>query len=213
MKLVKFALFLLAGFLSPAYADQYQDAIDKAFPGYRILGPSEVGLDKNGMNQDLYSRVKDHPGLALGDFNSDKIKDFAAIIRGSTKRIQPADPASKRRAMDYYDGFLVVCYGRAQGDYDCHKMHSGPTRVFLPHRQFVGTVPPREQYCLELERFRLPKRRPDPNLGFDPDAAPESSVRISLRTDAIGLFQTSGLGDVIYVYRPDGIYLECTVTD
>ena len=213
MKLVKFAPLLLAGFLPPAYSDQYQEAIDKAFPGYRILGPSEVGLIKEEMNQDLYNRVKDHPGLAAGKFNSDKIPDFAAIIRGATKKTIPADPASKRGATDYYDGYFVVCFGRAQGGYRCHKMDETPMRITVPLGVFLARIPAGKQFCLVAWKFHAP-RKPDPKRGFEPEVIDrKEDLWVTLQSDAIGLLLTSGGGDTVYVHQSKNIYLECVVTD
>lgn len=211
MKLVKLApTILLVGLHFPALADEYQDVISKAFPSYRILGPSEIiRLAEDDRRQEIYEQVKNHPGLVVGNFNSDKFADFAAIIRGSIRKTRPADPPSRRPAMDYYDGYLVVCLGRVQGGYECKKMQSDPMRIFVPNDSFLVKVSPREQHCTGLRKFRPPKPKIDSNLGYDPDADPGTpSVNIQIRTDAIGLFYTSG-GDVIYIYQPNGMYLEC----
>lgn len=43
MKMLKFGMAaLLAGLTGAAVADEYQDAVSKAFPGFQILGPSEI---------------------------------------------------------------------------------------------------------------------------------------------------------------------------
>ena len=62
---------MFATLLSPALADEYQDAISKAFPGFRILAPSEINLDKD-LDPKIYNKVKDRPELIVGRFNSDR---------------------------------------------------------------------------------------------------------------------------------------------
>ena len=216
MKLIKLApaTILLAGFLSQALADEYQDTISKAFPGYRILRPSDIKLDKDEMNQEIYNQVKDHPGLVVGKINSDDITDFAALIRGSTITHIAENRARGVIGIDFYEGYLVVCLGRAKGKYDCRKMNESPMRITVPHDVFLAKMSPREQDCLVSGKFRPPKPAPDPNLGFDPKAEPSTgSVRISFATDAIGLFQTLGPGDIVYIYQPKGMYLECIISD
>lgn len=210
MTLIRFSPILLAGFLSPAYADQYQDAINKTFPGYRILSPSEIRLDKKEMEREIYNRVKNSPGRIVGKINSDNIVDFAALIRSSTRKILPEDPPSKRPAMAYYDGYLAVCYGLGAGQYKCEKLDEKPLRMFMPTDYFLEKVSPGKQFCTFTQKFR-PPRNVNPNLGFDPDAEPSTGeVSIRLTTDAIGLRGDREAND--YVYLPGGMYLECGLT-
>lgn len=207
MKLATLAptAILLVGLLTPALADEYQDVIGKAFPGYHILGPSEIRLNKEEMNQETYNQVKDHPGLVVGNFNSDKLMDFAALIRDSTRKTLPEDRSSKRPAMVYYDGYLVVCLGRAQGGYECKKMQTDPMYIRVPSYSFLEKISPGEQHCTGTDKFRPPKPKINPNLGFDPDREPRTGeVYIRINTDAIVLEGS------IYVYQPNGMYLECT---
>lgn len=68
MKLTKLAPLLLAISFSPALADEYQDAISKAFPGFQILEPSEIKLeDEDNWDPKIYNeRAKASPGVAGG---------------------------------------------------------------------------------------------------------------------------------------------------
>lgn len=215
MTLLRFGIAtLLAGLLSSALADEYQDAVTKAFPGFKVLGPSETKLNKEQMNPEIYTQAKDHPGLVVGRFNSDALADFAALIRGSKLIHIPENQAKMVMAMDYYEGYLVVCLGQAQGRYKCTKMEAEPMRILVPNNAFLVKISPKQQYCLELETFRSPKPRLDPSHGYDPNRVPStSSVNIAISTDAIGLFQTLGSGDVIYVHQPNGMYQRCTISD
>jgi hypothetical protein len=211
MKILKFAMAtLLAGLTGAAIADEYQDAIGRAFSGFQILAPSEIRLNKGEMRQELYERAKDQPALIVGDFNSDKRKDFAALIRGTTKKILPEDRLSKRPAIDYYDGYLVICLGRSQGGYDCRNMQANPLRILIPHNAYLVKIAPHRQRCLQSEKFRAPK----PKVGFDPDQeAPAPEGFVTLKTDGIGFFTTSGVGDQIYIPQDNGQYLLCTISD
>jgi len=114
--------------------------------------------------------------------------------------------------MDYYDGYLVVCLGRAQGGYECKKMETDPMSILVPHDDFLAKLSPQRHHCLRLEKFRPPKI--DPNRGHDPDReVSPREVYITTNTDAIGLFLTEGPGDIVYIYQPNGTYLECTISD
>lgn len=213
MKLLKLAAILLAILPSAALSDEYQDAISKAFRGFQILGPSEIKLNER-MNPEIYNQVRAHPGLAVGRFNSDKVMDFAALIRGSQLIHIPENKADMAKALDYYEGYLVVCLGQAQGGYACTRMQTDPLRILVPHDSFLAKISPRQQHCLELKKIRPPKPKINPNLGFDPKAEPGTpSVNIKISTDAIGVFETSGVGDLIYIYQPNGMYLECVISD
>lgn len=205
MKLIRLAPILLAVLLSPALADEYQDAVSKAFPGFQILGPSEIKLNKAEMNPKTYEQVKDHPGLVMGKINSDDITDFAALIRADKRKTYIHKDRDKIVAkFDYYDGYLVVCYGLGSGKYKCEKLNASPMYIREPHSDFVGKIPPARVFCSILRKFRPPKPKPDPNLG---EEAGESSVQISFNTDAVSLSSDP----IIYIYQPGGTYLECTM--
>jgi len=204
MKLVKLApTILLVGLHSPALADEYQDAISKAFPGFQILGPSEIKLDKDRIEDPkIYDQVKDRPGLVVGRFNSDKLADFAALIRGSRLIHIPENRADMVWAEDYYEGYLVVCLGRAQGGYECTKLKTDPMRIRKPHLDFLTKISPGSEMCSILRKFQAPKPKRNLNV-LEPREGP---VEIRFGTDAIGLL---GSDAVIYVSQPRGMYLEC----
>jgi len=113
--------------LPSAIPPEYQDAISKAFPGYQILNPSEISLDKEGMGPELYNQVKASPGLIVGKFNDDNIEDFVALIRSSTTKTYSWSPHGKfidKNNIEKYDVYavnLAVCYGLGDGKFDCTK--------------------------------------------------------------------------------------------
>lgn len=101
---------LLWAFSCTAQAEQYQDQIDRFFPGFQVLGPTEFWgfiRDKN---------LKRHPGLVTGKFNSDDLEDFAVLIRGK-------EPVWQKKWNYYdYEGRVVVCHGTKNGEYQCIKL-------------------------------------------------------------------------------------------
>lgn len=115
------ALASLVAVCSLARADQYQDAISKAFPGFQILSPSEF-------TPDVQKQAKGNPGLVTGRFRNDEMEDFAALIRENIKR--PGTPGK-----DYYLGMFVVCYVKGEQRYACQKL--GQALYGLPLESYV----------------------------------------------------------------------------
>lgn len=200
MKLAKFAstALLFASLLSPALADEYQDVISKAFPGFQILGPSEIKLNKGEMNQVTYERVKDHPGLVVGKFNLDNFTDFAALIRGPVKKQDP-------RGRTYYDGYLVVCYGLGDGKFDCLKMSPSPRQFSFPFGWYLEKVAPGKYSCHVLMELDTQKRESEGDEKYN--------ANITTRSDSIGYFRTMGNGDIMYVHREKTIFSRCVLSD
>lgn len=154
------------------------------------------------MEPEHYNKVKDHPGLIVGRFNSDQVMDFAALIRGSKLIHISEDKAKLIWAEDYYEGYLVVCLGRAQGGYDCTKLETDPLRIHLPYNGFLEKFSPGTAGCTSLGKtFKAPKpRRP---LSFE---EAESNVDIRFNTDAIALFDSAYF---IYLPQGRGMYRKC----
>jgi hypothetical protein len=194
---------LLAGLTGAAMADDYQDAVSKAFPGFQILGSSEIKLDKD-LDPKIYNKVKDRPGLIVGQFNSDQLMDFAALIRGSKLIHIPEDKVNRVRAEDYYEGYLVVCLGRLQAGHECAKLETDPLRLHLPYDGFLEKFSSGTAACTSLGKvFKAPKPRRNLNVP-EPE---ESNVDIHFNTDAIALFRSAYY--FIYVPQPRGMYRKC----
>jgi hypothetical protein len=188
---------LLVGLVFPALADEYQDAVSKAFPGFQILKPSEIRLDE--VNREIYAQVRDHPGLITGRINADNLTDFAALIRGPIKKqhILNTQPKTVR---DHYDGYLVVCLALNGGGYKCEKLNPTPIQILIPHSDFLLKLPPGKGWCTELLRFR------PPNNDY-PEGAIQERVEITWSVDAVDLI---GVGEeAIYISRPDKTFLKC----
>jgi hypothetical protein len=127
-----FALWLMC-LSSVAWADKYQDAVAKEFPGYQILSRSEF-------DQEIQEAVKGNPGLITGRFNDDELEDFAAIIRNDVKE--------KARTGEYYRGMVVVCHALDKERHTCETLTVIP--IFLPYGLYLNRVGPRKvRGCLE----------------------------------------------------------------
>ena len=93
---------------------EYQAAISKTYPGYQILNPSEVFLDRGVMGPELYDKVKESPGLIVGNFNNDSIDDFVVLVRNSVTKKDSWSPKGKfvdknnNEKYDVYDVNLAV---------------------------------------------------------------------------------------------------------
>jgi hypothetical protein len=144
---------------------EYQIAISKAFPGYRILLPSEIILDKEEMGDELYNKVKDSPSLIVGKFNDDNIEDFAALIRNSISHTNIGTMEGKVISKyDFYGGHLVVCYGLDVGQFDCKKLPGIIDEVSLPFNFALNKSDPGKYLCNTLRKLDL---RKEPNSFFD----------------------------------------------
>ncbi len=117
---------------SVAWADKYQDAVAKAFPGFQILSRSEF-------SQKIQEAVKGNPGLITGRFNDDELEDFAAIIRNDVKQKAPT--------RDYYRGMIVVCHALDKERHTCQALTEIP--IFLPYEAYLNRVGPGNVGCFE----------------------------------------------------------------
>ncbi len=178
-------LWVLTG---SAAADQYDDAISEAFPGHRIVQPSERDLLKEHMHPRDYEKARKAPAVVVGRFNHDEFEDFAAYI---------LDPASKRRTgplperfpdgVDTYSGGLAVCFGRGGGRYRCQRVP--PEGVLIPPPWYLERIPPREQVC-------------------PTDHDRRNTIRLT--TDALAERPMLGNADRVLIFQPDESLLECT---
>jgi hypothetical protein len=178
-----------------AVADPYDDAVGRAFPGFHIMGPSEIGLVESQTSPALYAEVKDHPGLIVGDFDGDGRADFAALIRQPTKQ--------RDTYSEYYDGHLAACYGGDGGKFDCVSIASA--QIHLPYAWFLAAVRPGKHTCHG-------SRTHDTQ---DPGRRDRSGGESTLTTThaAIGKFRVMGNGDVMYVYQSRTRYTLCILGD
>ena len=183
---------------SAVLADPYQDAIDKAFPGFQIMSPQDIKLYKEEMDEKVFNNVKDRPGLATGKFNTDDILDFAALIRRPEKR---TDQSGNAR----YDGYLVICYGLATGGFDCVSMSPSPRAYRLPFGWYLIKVSPGKHLCYSLRQIDTQKKQTD--------VEEKNMASITTKSDALGYFRTRGNGDMIYVYQKKTLYSMCAISD
>lgn len=193
---------------------EYQSAISKAFPGYQILSPSEISLDKDAMGPVLYNKVKDSPGLIVGKFNDDNIEDFAALIKSSTIRRSTkvsniATYEDKVFAQhDIHGAHLVVCYGLGDRKFDCEIITGVFEGVHPPSEYALNNTGPGKYLCHTLRKIDLRKDR-EP-YEFDNDYGEIKNTELTVKTDAISFFiSTDPWADSKYIYQSKIAYLEC----
>ena len=192
---------------SSANAGEYDEAISAAFPGYRIIQPSERGLSKEDMGVEEYERARKAPAVVVARFNQDKLKDFAAyILDPASKRREPPLPPHFPEGYDSYKGELVVCFEQGMRKYLCKPIPSYFERIFLPHPWYLERIPPGKQKCPGLGRVR-PWERPGSDRYQDELG---SDKTVNIRTDALGEWPVLGNAGRIMAFQPDGSFLECT---
>lgn len=117
----------------PAYADGYQDAIEKAFPGFKIMSRTEF-------TKEIQKTVKGNPALITGRFNDDELVDFAAIVREDSKqRTHLGD--------EYYRGMTVVCHALGRVRHVCQVL--GARAISPPQEYFLYLVEPGKIDCYD----------------------------------------------------------------
>jgi hypothetical protein len=192
---------------SSANAGEYDEAISAAFPGYRIIQPSERGLSKEDMGVEEYERARKAPAVVAGRFNRDKFNDFAAfIIDPASKRREPPIQPDFPQGYDAYNGALVVCFGRGEGQYRCQTTFAHFNKMLLPHPWYLERITPGKRRCLGLGRIR-----PWEPLGsklYAENIGSEKTIRFT--TDALGVWPALGNAGGIMIFQPDGSFLDCS---
>ena len=126
---------------APALADEYQDAIAKSFPGFKILSRTEF-------KKEIQKTVKGNPGLITGKFNDDELVDFAAIIRDDSKQ-------KTHLGDEYYRGMFVVCHAEDKGSYACQMLGQGA--ISFPHHIYLVRVVPGTVGCYDEYGKKIPR--------------------------------------------------------
>lgn len=132
---------LLISLVVPAHADEYQDAITKAFPGFKIMSRAEF-------TKEIQKAVKGNPALITGRFNDDELVDFAAIIRTETKQ-------KGHLGAEYYRGMFVVCHAEDKGGYACQIL--GQRAIFFPHHIYLVRAEPGTVGCYDDHGKKVPR--------------------------------------------------------
>ncbi len=193
-------LTIFAGLLvicGSATAGQYDEAIGAAFPGYRIVQPSERWVPKE--RPEDYEKERNAPAVVVGRFNQDAFQDFAAfVLNPAIKDIYSTSP-----------GGLAVCFGQERGRYRCQLVP--PFRdIQLPHSWYLERVPPgTKQTCRELARIR--PWEPETSKRFAEHLGEDKTIHIT--TDAVAASSMTGNerhADRIMVFQPDGSFLDCS---
>jgi hypothetical protein len=127
---------------SAARADEYQNAIAKAFPGFQIMTRSEF-------HAEIRKTVEGNPALIIGRFNNDEVKDFAAIIRSNA-----TEPSQSGKA--HYRGKFVVCHGLGKSGYACQEL--GTRAVYGNLELYLYRVGPGFA-CVDADGKRIKTKR------------------------------------------------------
>jgi len=125
--------------VAPAQADEYQDAIAKAFPGFKILSRTEF-------TNEIQKTVKGNPGLITGRFNDDELVDFAAIIRSESKQ-------KGQLGGEYHRGMFVVCHAMDKQRYACQLL--GQRAIDLPFFLYLYRVEPGRVVCRDANNKKF----------------------------------------------------------
>jgi len=125
----------------PAHADEYQDAIAKAFPGFKIMSRTEF-------TREIQKVVKGNPALITGRFNDDELVDFAAIIRDDSKQ-------KTHLGAEYYRGMFVVCHALSKGGHACQILGQGA--ISLPHYVYLTRAEPGTVGCHDDSGKKVPR--------------------------------------------------------
>ena len=190
---------------------EYQSAISKAFPGYQILSPSEIFLDKEEIGDELYNKVKGSPGLIVGNFNGDNIQDFAALIRNLVKQTNIGTMGGKIISRyHFYGGHLVVCYGLGGGKFDCKILPGIVDEVHLPFNFALNKTGPGKYSCYTLRKLDLRRNRKASIDRYDVNYGEKHDININVKTDVIGLIMTTKSWVIDkYIYQSKSTFLNC----
>ena len=145
----------------PAHADEYQDAIAKAFPGFRIMSRTEF-------TKEIQKTVKGNPALITGRFNDDELVDFAAILRDDSKQ-------KTHLGAEYYRGMFVVCHAEHKGGYACQVLGQGGA-ISIPHHAYLTRAEPGTVGCYDDHDKKVPHVVKRNAIGME--TANTASVRI-----------------------------------
>ena len=129
MQITLFLFFVFANTVAFAATPDYQKAVQMRFPGFSILSKSDFAAE---------TQQADTPGLVVGYFNEDRMKDFAALIRTKDEK--------HGASHDYFEGKFVVCLGLPKGGYKCQTIRS--LEMILPYETYLSLAPPQRIGCM-----------------------------------------------------------------
>lgn len=165
-------IFSMKAFATP----NFQKQIRKTYPGFQVLTKNEFNTE---------SIKTKEPGLISGDFNGDKIVDYAAMLRSPKKKRYEAG----KNSYDYYEGKVVVCHGNKDKSYKCQKISEG--QFTIPQESYLSLVKPQKTGCYS-------------------DSGAKDYVDV--KTDAIGWYYPEK-GGSHYIFQKDGTYKNCVTSD
>lgn len=161
--------------------DTYQAIIEKQFPRFRIL-------KRDDFDESVRFDVKDgvSGALIIGNFDFDKNKDFAALLKGNMKYTE--NPGTSN-SYNVYEGKLVICHGNEKGDvYSCEELSKND--IYGLEYGPLYIIPPGRHKC-----------------EFNDEGAKEILTSI----DGIGEYSEKAGG--FFVMQKDGTYVGCQDSD
>gem|GEM_PF-3009197 len=163
----------------------YQEIIDKHFPGFIILSPSDIDYNYADMSSTKVEAIKGDAHFLLANFNDDGIPDFVAKVCDEVKRFYPK---SKYRPVEEYEysGGTVACVSKSTKEYDCEFLWKTPTYSL-----------PRSRYLIKIPKGTEMGCPHEDNL--NPYTGEMGIMSFVLKTDAVGDLRLMGAGDSFYI--------------
>jgi hypothetical protein len=177
---------------------EYQEIINKQFPGFVILSPSDVDFSQADMSQLEIEKIRATAHLLLVNFNNDEVPDFVAKVRGTDKKLYPK--SEHHPGYEYYSGGTVACISQSKRDYRCEFLWQTATFTLPDHNYLVRIAKGTSTSC-HHENY------------MDPYSGKFGVKSFKLKTDAVGDLRMMGLGDSFFIPRPKGGFFRCTASD
>lgn len=192
-------VFIFSGCLYAAEATrQYQEIIEKHFPGFIILSPSDIDYTYVDMSNAEVEAIKADAHFLLANFNNDEIPDFVAKVRDDIKRDYPK--SKDHPGYEYYAGGTVACISKGLEEYQCEFLWKTATYT-LPVRNYLIKIPKGTEMGCPYEGNKNPYTGETGVFSFE------------IKTDAVGDFRLMGAGDSFYIPDPKGGFFECIASD
>ncbi|MEW6331760.1 MAG: hypothetical protein AB1560_09900 [Pseudomonadota bacterium] len=179
-------------------AIEYQKIINKQFPGFVILSPSDIDFSHADMSQSEIEKVRATAHLLLVNFNNDDVPDFVAKVRGTDKKTYPK--SEHHPGYEYYSGGTVACISQRKREYRCEFLWETATFT-LPERNYLVRIAKGTSMSCHHEDY------------MDPYSGKSGVTSFKLKTDAVGDLRMMGLGDSFFIPRPEGGFFRCTASD
>ncbi len=172
----------------PGKLDIYTDVLKARYPEFQVIAPYSEKV------KEYYARSDEYLGdLLVGDFNSDGIEDFAAIMTRSIHDEELEEISRSREQVDNV-GQVVVCDG-GESEFQCSSIYGPKPGNVYWELDF-------EFWSESLYSTSSVADGQEPNL-----CATEQKKRLNTKT--LALLQAIGLCDTYFFPKSDGGYGSC----